>query len=187
MKHIHLDRFVFIHINKTGGSSVEKALNVPLEHKTAIEKIDEIGQKYWDRKFTFTVIRNPWDKVVSHYHYRVKTNQTDLRDNPIEFKEWLKRTYGNQDAFYYDNPKMFMPQTNWITDNNGNILVDEIIHFENLESEFNKILEKLGKNRTLPHVKKSNRGNYRDYYDEETIAIVRNWFERDIKRFGYQF
>ncbi len=187
MKHSYLDRFIFIHINKTGGSSVEKALNIPFEHKTALEKIEEIGQKNWDRKFTFTVIRNPWDKVVSHYHYRVETNKTNLRNNPIEFKEWVKRTYGNQDDFYYNNPKMFMPQTNWIMDNNGNILVDEIIHFENLESEFNKILEKLGKNTTLPHVKKSNRENYRKYYDEETIEIVRNWFERDIERFDYQF
>ena len=187
MKHRHLDRFVFVHINKTGGSSVEKALKIPFEHKTALEIIEEIGRKNWDRKLTFTVIRNPWDKVVSHYHYRVKTNQTNLRDNPIEFKEWVERTYGNQDVHYYDDPKMFMPQMNWITDKNGNILVDEIIHFENLDDEFNEVLEKLGKNTTLPHVKSSNRGNYREYFDEETIEIVRSWFERDIERFGYQF
>jgi hypothetical protein len=187
VKYRYLDGFIFIHINKNGGSSVEKALNIPFEHKTALEKIKEIGQKDWNRRLTFTVIRNPWDKVVSHYHYRVKTNQTNLRDDPIEFNEWVKRAYGNQDAFYYDNPKMFMPQTNWITDEKGNILVDEIIHFENLENEFNKVLEKLGKNVTLPHVKKSDRGIYRDYYEEETIAIVKNWFEQDIERFDYRF
>ena len=73
MKYRHLDRFVFIHINKTGGSSIAKALNIPSVHRTAQEKIEEIGQKNWDRKLTFTVVRNPWDKVVSLYHYRVKT------------------------------------------------------------------------------------------------------------------
>jgi len=187
MKQRHLDRFVFIHINKTGGSSVEKALNIPHGHETALEKIEEIGQKKWDEKLTFTIVRNPWDKVVSHYYYRLKTNKTNLRDNPIEFTEWVKRAYGTQDAPYYDVPKMFMPQVNWITDKNGKILVDEIIHFENLESEFNAVLEKLGKNTNLPHVKKSDRGNYREYYDEDTIAIVRNWFEGDIEKFGYQF
>ena len=79
-------------------------------------------------------------------------------------------------------------QTDWISDKNGNILVDEIIHFENLESEFNTILEKIGKKDiTLPHEKKSSRGDYRDYYDKETITIVRDWFARDIEIFGYAF
>jgi hypothetical protein len=187
MKYRHLDRFVFIHINKTGGSSVEKALNIPHEHKTALEKLAEIGQERWDRKLTFTIVRNPWDKVVSHYHYRVTTNQTGLGDKPIGFREWVKRAYGNQDAFYYDTPKMFMPQIDWIADENGEILVDEIVHFENLESEFDDVQRKLGLNKTLPHIRRSNRGNYREYYDQETIEIVRKWFERDIERFGYQF
>jgi len=80
-----------------------------------------------------------------------------------------------------------MPQVDWLTDHSGKILVDEIIHFENLEVEFNEVLEKLGRNKTLPHVKKSNRGNYREYYDDETIEMVRNWFERDIEEFGYQY
>jgi len=186
-KYHNFDSFIYIHINKTGGSSIEKALSIPTEHKTALEKIEEIGQKAWNKKYTFTVIRNPWDKVVSQYHYRVNTNQTNLRENPIEFKEWVKRTYGYQDAYYYDTPKMFMPQVDWLTDHSGKILVDEIIHFENLEVEFNEVLEKLGRNKTLPHVKKSNRGNYREYYDDETIEMVRNWFERDIEEFGYQY
>ena len=110
-----------------------------------------------------------------------------MGDKHIEFKEWVKRAYGDQDDFYYNNPKMFMPQIDWIADENGKILVDEIIHFENLDIEFNMVLQKLGRNTTLPHVKKSNRGSYQEYYDPETIEIVRNWFERDIEMFGYQF
>jgi len=187
MKNAHAEKFIFIHINKTGGSSVEKALNIPLEHKTALEKIEEVGWDSWNQKLTFTIVRNPWDKVVSHYHYRVKTNQTNLGDKHIEFKEWVKRTYGSKDDFYYDNPKMFMPQIDWIVNKNGSILVDEIVHFENLNGEFGMVQKKLGINKPLPHVKKSNRGNYRDYYDTVTIEIVRKWFERDIEAFNYQF
>ena len=187
IKYRSYDKFIFIHINKTGGSSVEKALNLPHKHETALEKIAEIGRDSWDKRLTFTIVRNPWDRVVSHYFYRVKTNQTGLRDKPIEFKEWVKRTYGNQDAFYYDQPKMFMPQIKWIADENDRIIVDEIVHFENLNSEFNNVLEKIGRNATLPHLKKSSRGNYREYYDQEIIEIVRNWFEQDIERFGYSF
>ena len=186
-KQIYFDKFIFIHINKTAGSSVEKALRLPFEHKTALEKIDEIGRHNWDQKLTFTIVRNPWDKVVSHYHYRVKTNQTDLGVNTLEFNEWVKRAYGNKDSFYYDNPKMFMPQLDWISDENGVILVDEIIHFEKLDTEFTAVLEKIGKRKKLPHVKKSNRSNYRDYYNDETIEIVKVWFDPDIKEFNYTY
>lgn len=182
-----LDDFVFIHINKTGGSSVEQALGIPLEHKTALEKIGEIGEKRWDKKLSFTIVRNPWDKVVSHYHYRIKTNQTNLGDNPIGFKKWVKLAYGNQDKFYYNNPKMFMPQIDWISDQSGKILVDKVIRFESLNSEFNEILKIIGRKANLPHVKSSNRGAYQDYYCQETREIVSNWFRQDIDRFGYSF
>jgi len=187
MRYRYFDRFVFIHINKTAGSSIEKALKLPHEHKTALEKIEEIGRDSWDKKLTFAVVRNPWDKVVSHFHYRVKTNQTGLREHPVEFREWVKRAYGNRDPLYYDKPKMFMPQMDWISERDGRILVDEIIHFENISSEFTDLLQTLGKNVTLQHVKRSDRGNYRNYYDQETMEVVRIWFERDIDRLGYRF
>ena len=90
LRHQFVDKFVFIHINKTGGSSVERALKIPFGHETALEKIARMGRTQWDRRFSFTVIRNPWDKVVSHYHFRVQTNQTNLADNPIQFNEWVK-------------------------------------------------------------------------------------------------
>ncbi len=187
IRYDYFDKFIFIHINKTGGSSVENALNIPFEHKTALEKIDEAGQENWNRKFTFTIVRNPWDKVVSHYHYRVKTNQTDLHDKPIGFREWVRCAYGTQDTRYYDNPKMFMPQTHWISDRSGNSLVDKIIKFESIEQGFNEVLEELGMKATLPHFKKFNRGAYSEHYDEETSAIVKKCFESDIETFDYQF
>jgi len=188
LRNRYFDNFIFIHINKTGGSSIEKALKLPLEHLTALEIIKKIGCKQWQNRFTFTVIRNPWDKVVSHYHYRVQTNQTNLRVRTIEFKEWVRLTYGNKDSFYYDNPKMFMPQSDWITDHEGQVLVDFICHFENLDDDFSYVCKKLGKKAvSLAHIKGSKRGNYRDYYDDETIEIIARWFSRDIEDFGYYF
>lgn len=187
LKHDRFDDFIFIHINKTGGSSVEKALNIPFEHKTAREKIEALGRETWDRKFTFTVIRNPWDKVVSHYHYRVKTNQTGLKGDDLDFNEWVVRAYGRQEPPYYDKPKMFMPQTDWIVDASGEIAVDDIIRFENLEEGFARVLAVLGKQASLPHAKKSNRGDYQGYYNDEARAVVAERFAQDVERFGYRF
>lgn len=186
-QHRYLDRFIFIHINKTGGSSVEHALGIPFEHKTALEKIDELGRETWDRKLTFTVVRNPWDKVVSHYHYRVQTNQTSLSDSPVPFSEWVRRAYGERDPRYYDIPRMFMPQVDWCAGASGTILVKRICHFENLAIEFGDVMHELGKDVRLPHVKPSKRGNYRDYYDSETVEIVRACFAKDISAFQYSF
>ena len=79
-KQKYLQKFVFIHINKTAGSSIEKALKLRFEHKTALEKRAEIGPELFAEKFVFAFVRNPWDKVVSHYHYRVRTNQNGFGD-----------------------------------------------------------------------------------------------------------
>lgn len=186
-RHRHIDNFVFIHINKTAGSSITKALQIPFEHKTAMEKISELGPSRWEKRHTFAVVRNPWDKVVSHYHYRVQTNQTNLGDSPLPFKDWVLRTYGAQDPSYYNNPKMFMPQLEWISDEAGNVLVDDTLRFEHLSSEFNALMSKLGMQAELPHVKSSKRGRYAEYYDDETRAVVGRWFEKDIAYFEYDF
>lgn len=183
----YFDDFVFIHINKTGGSSVEKALKLNFEHKTALEKIAELGRARWDKRFSFTFVRNPWEKVVSHYHYRVKTDQTNLASGRIGFGEWVKLTYGGRHPSYYDHPKMFMPQLDWISDADGRILVDFVGRFERLEEDFKEICQRLGARAELPHLKSSGHGGYRQYYDEDTARIVAEWFRRDVDRFGYEF
>ncbi len=180
-------KIIFIHINKTGGSSVEKALGLRFEHKTALENIEKIGEEAWEKAFSFTVVRNPWDKVVSHYHYRIQTNQTDLKDKPIPFAEWVELAYGRQDSRYYDRPRMFMPQCDWVCDKQGRLLVDFVARFESLEQGFAEVCKRLKLDAQLPHLKQSKRGDYRQYYDEQSAQIVRDWFDKDIKQFGYSF
>lgn len=183
----YTDKCVFIHINKTGGSSVEVALGLKWEHKTAIEKIEEIGRTQWNKKFTFAFVRNPWDKVVSHYCYRVKTNQTNLGVNPIKFTDWVKLSYGEQNLDYYDKPKMFMPQSDWITDTSGEVLVNFVGRFENFEQDFKIVCDRLKCKVELPHKKKSERGDHQSYYDRESREIIAEWFRKDLDRFGYKF
>lgn len=183
----YLASVIFVHINKTGGSSIEKALGLPFQHRTATEIRDLIGARRWQSRFRFAFIRNPWDKVASHYHYRVKTNQTGLGDQPIPFAKWVRLAYGDNATPYYDNPKMFMPQVDWIADQDGRIMVDFVGRFESLHADFKVICAKVGIEADLPHLKQSTRGDYRKYYDDETAAIVAQWFAKDIEIFGYRF
>jgi len=182
-------KFVFIHINKTGGTSVAKAIGLPRKrHLHVKEVISIIGEKEFNKAFVFCVVRNPWDKVVSHYNYRVKTNQTNMADNHISFKEWVKQTYGdNKNPFYYDNPKMFATQSNWLKDSNGIIRVNNILKFESLNNDFQNIAKSLGIQNKLPHLNATKKEHYTKYYDKETVEIVRNWFNEDIERFNYDF
>jgi chondroitin 4-sulfotransferase 11 len=162
-------------------------LNVPLEHLTALEKIEEVGLREWKKRLTFSVIRNPWDRVVSQYHWRIHRNHKGMADEHIEFKEWVLKVYRNNDPYYYDQPRMFMPQIDWIADKEGEVLVDELLRFESLNAEFEVIRKRLGKKAALPHLKRSEHHDYRNYYDSETIEIVREWFQMDIQLLGFKY
>jgi len=180
--------FIFIHINKTGGTSIEKALGLEKDHLTASEKKTAIGKQKWKKIYSFAFVRNPWDKVVSHYHHRVKMNITDLRNGKVEFKDWVRLTYNDKDPYYYDNPRMFMPQVKWISDDQGRIIVKQVFRFERLNRDFNYLCEKLKlPNKKLPHFFQSERTDYRDYYNSDTADLIRQSFQKDIKKFGYQF
>ncbi len=179
--------FVFIHINKTGGSSIESALGLPFRHRTAAEMRHIIGERRWARKFSFTFVRNPWDKVASHYHYRIGTNQTELAVRRISFSDWVKKAYGDQDPTYYDARDMFMPQMDWITDQDGKVIVDFVGRFEKLNEDFRLVCERIGSSAKLPHLKKSRRRDYRSLYDTEACDVIRERFSADLKYFGYEF
>lgn len=184
----------FVHINKTGGSSIENALGIKFQHKTASEQISEIGLEAWKSRFTFSFVRNPWDRVVSHYHWRVKTNQTGLGLSPIPFNDWVKFSYGENNPKYYDKPKMFMPQIKWITEDNSTnrakIAVNFIGRFEKLHTDFGTICSMLSLKTQpdLPHLKPSNRTqDYTQYYNTRSRDIIGEWFAKDVLIFDYKF
>ncbi|MGH7446771.1 MAG: sulfotransferase family 2 domain-containing protein [Longimicrobiales bacterium] len=179
---------IFVHINKTGGSSIEAALGLPFQHCTAAELRTYLGQRRWQERFSFAFVRNPWDKVASHYAYRVKTNQTGLGDRHLEFKTWVRLAYGDREPRYHDQQKMFMPQTEWIADASGAILVNFVGRFERLNEDFAEVCRHTGrKGLKLPHLKRSAPYDYRRTYDDESAAIVAHWFAADIQQFGYTF
>ncbi|WP_218944270.1 sulfotransferase family 2 domain-containing protein [Marinicella rhabdoformis] len=179
--------FEFIHINKTAGSSIEKALGVPFEHASALEKRRELGQEEWQRRFTFSIVRNPWDKVVSHYAYRVKTNQHGMGDGSVSFAQWVDLCFEQKDPFYRDRELMFVSQSDWLCDDEGELLVDKVYRFEELAAAFVDLKSRLNLESELPHLKPSKRTIYQEYYNDSSQAIVAKHFEKDIKRFGYQF
>ena len=181
--------YVFIHINKTAGTSIGNAIGLPVKHhQTAREIIAKIGRDKWNTAYKFTLVRNPWDKVVSHYQYRRKRNKTEVATRNVSFSEWVKKTYGpDKDPFFYNNPKAFQPQVEWLKDDQGRIAIDFIGKFESINDDFDQIKSIIGIEAELPHLNASKRAGYQSYYDDETRQIVARWFHEDIEAFGYSF
>jgi hypothetical protein len=180
--------FVFIHINKTGGTSINRAVGILLkQHLTAAEIVAIIGRKRWDAAFRFAFVRNPWDKVASHYRYRIKTGQTGLgAEDTLSFQAWVRAAYLEKDPFYYDIPKMFAPQLDWIS-LDGEIACDFIGKFENLNADFERLMGEFGVEIELQHLNKTVKRDYREYYDPESRDIIGDVFKKDIDYFGYTF
>jgi hypothetical protein len=181
--------FIFIHINKTAGTSIIEVIGKPFrKHLTAKEVIRVIGQRKWDEAYKFSVVRNPWDKVVSQYKHNIKVNSSNMAKQPISFRDWLCCTYGEpKNEFYYARPQMFYPQVEWLKNFQDEIDIDKIIRFENLNQGVNEVFEVLRIDRKLPHLNRTPRTDYRDFYDNETREIIAKWFHEDIREFSYSF
>jgi hypothetical protein len=184
---LNANMFYFIHINKTAGTSIEAALGLNTEHVTASQKIAQVGHENWSNAFTFSIVRNPWDRAVSLYHFRRATNQTGLADGHLGFIDWISACFRDRDARYLDKPMMFMPQVEWISDDSGNILVDFVGRFERLASDIKVVSKNIDQKIELPHLYKSDRTHYRGYFDDSSRDIVAQWFCRDIDEFRYEF
>ncbi len=206
----HNYKCIFVHIPKTGGSSIENVIwplksdrvveNLwmglvrpyynkyqmdGLQHLTSNQIKTEVGSKVFSSYYKFSVVRNPWEKAVSQFIY-TKHKRKDLR-KIIDMTKWTSfEKYLN--LISENEHTHWMKQVNFICDKNGTIMVDKIIRFENIEKEFELIRQHLGiQNITLPHVNKSKRKHYTKYYNKRTIQIISNLYKEDIELFNYTF
>lgn len=175
----HEHNCVFVHIPKTGGTSVEVALQgrgekESIKHRTALQYCD-----IWDDYFKFTIVRNPWDLMVSWWKWRTRHKQ-------LSFPDFIKKQKDLIPGNVYFKPGLTC--FDFISDGDGNILVDKICRFENLQGDFDDVCEAIGvPQQKLPHTNKTKRTHYSDYYDDEIRELVADKFKKDIEYFNYEF
>ncbi len=133
-----------------------------------------VGEEIWNSYFTFAFERNPWDRQVSHYHYKIRN----------------KISKPNFDSYLSKEKKAFVDNYDLYSENNK-IIVDFVGRYENLTEDFDIVLRHLGLEGkvTLPKVNTSaNReADYRAYFTEKTRKLVESWYQREISTFGYSF
>ena len=181
--------FIFLHINKTAGTSVLRATGIPVkQHRTAREIIERIGREQWQTAWKFAFVRNPWDRAVSLYEYRRMKDRTGIASQELPFTTWVSRVFTHDpDPVFNNNPRSFQSQCDWLKDDRGEIAIDFIGRFENIESDFARIAERIAPGANLRHLNASRRESYTTYYDAPSRDAVARWFAEDIERFGYGF
>src|SRR5258706_6010501 len=198
MPHFLEFAILFIHIPKTGGSSINKyyfnligitdlysitsadpylfgnspVLTHSLQHSTFQEIISlrDINKI----QTIFTIVRNPFDRLVSAFLFNAKPD-ISLKLSQLKkcFSDFLKLFLNRKN--FYDNHNLC--QYEFLISNDD--LIDKrikIYRFENLNTDFPN----------LPHVYQSNSVyKYHQYYDNETIEITVNYYKKDFEFFNY--
>ena len=191
------NRCIFVHIQKTGGSSLEAVLraNDPgigsslhegRRHLFARQIRPLVGEERWDAYFKFAFVRNPWDRLVSWYHMCVQVPQ------PNAFARYVRACAPTFEAFVTQattgmGERTTYNQVDYVTDEAGAQIVDFVGRYESLREDFAHVRDRLALPFDLPHVNRSDHRHYRDYYSPATRDIVAQRFARDIAYFGYAF
>ena len=212
----HSKQFLFVHIAKTGGTSVRAALSkyrwghrysVPqficnkmsqlTEHKIGsrfprhsriIAAKEMLPEAYFNQLFKFAVVRNPWDLQVSSYHH-IKRERPAVMHGNNDFESFMKWKFDDSRPYQYHINTSLQLQTDYLIDLHGLLLTDFIGRYEQLDSDFEHICNRLAlTNIALPHRRKANnRDDYRRYYNSALIDLVATHFEKDIALLNYTF
>ncbi len=208
-----MEKLCLIHIPKTAGTSVisfcKKTLGknfincghvvtldepMPYIERAFVKKID---RKFLNKKkyFTFSIVRNPFDLLVSMFHYGIPYTN-----------------FGHFDVFKYINfpflnfkdffQKLVDPNFPWFCPpqkkslffqiyKNNVIIPDFILYYENLEQNLKQLITDLyGINNfaDFPHIRKrADKLDYTQYYNKKMISVFYKNFKDDLKIFGYDF
>jgi chondroitin 4-sulfotransferase 11 len=190
---------VFIHIPKVAGTAFNEALYGRFMGHVHASDIERWGSAELKALPAFAVTRNPWDRLVSAYRFakrgaglggphagRVRRAKQYRRPEFDTFETFVTKWLAPRDLRNLD--VVFQPQSPFVCDDGGNIIVSHLGRFENLGPTFS-FVRKFVPN--LPELEKSNLSgesvDYRTFYNRSLIDLVGSIYEEDVRRFNYTF
>ncbi len=217
-------KFIFLKTRKTASSSIQSALSsvcgdddiiVGDDGPNVDRNIDKsfsrnthvnlqqlklaIPKKKWSSFFKFAFVRNPWDLVVSRYHWGKKGVDCTVAG----FRDWLPEYVNSDYAEPNRNAQSNIVQPVWESGGGylndlqspfileqGNVAIQYVGRYERLIEDFDSVCKNIGVGvLTLPHLKSGFRHvrEYRELYDPLSRRLVATAFALDIDQFGYLF
>lgn len=198
-------RFLFVHVQKTAGTSLTSSL-APYALSPSAGRMNkllsDLGlRRDWRRVFLrkhatlrkaqdvlptdvyasvckFAFVRNPWDRLLSWYHY-VQGTPSHADCKPGEAFADFARRFIAKDR-----------RSQWwmITDRSGAMGLDFVGRFETLEDDVARLGEKLGiAGLALPRASAGKPRDYRPAYDDKLAMEVQTAWRTEIEAFGYRF
>ena len=208
------NNFIFIHVPKTGGtsitsllSSINKVNDIEIggtqigeliqthcvnkygisKHTTSAVLRKSLGENLWSRYKKVSVVRDPLKRAYSAYNFLKRWEGT-----PQRVREIVERYDFNDfilsDAIIENNypDNIFFPQAYWLCDKDNKILIDLIGKTENLPDLIHSLDLNLAI-ANLPHLINSNK-NIDDYLknlENEAISKIKSIYRLDYELFGY--
>jgi len=192
---INNKRVLFIHIPKTGGTSIENWLSnfgemqfyqpgIPTfmkctpQHLTLNDFNVLFGEKFFD--VIFAVVRNPYNRLVSEYLFRT-ADQLKTFKKRVDFSDWLMLHLGEAQLNKYHLDNHLRPQTNFI----GPQM--KIFSFEN---GLGKVVSHLKKelnirtSKKIPQLNKS-KAKKKLSWSVEALNLVNHFFKNDFEQLNY--
>lgn len=166
-----------------------------LRRRKRVEKLDGPGRLWKHARFqdidgmdglpepafVFTLVRNPWDRMVSLYHWA----RAQHFDHPMvhaakshTFDDFLTLP-DIQTALRNDTAETY------VTDRAGQLRCDAFIRLEHLGTDLAPLEKHLGFRIDMPHANASTHPPAADLYDKQSAALIADIFAPDIARFGY--
>jgi len=163
------------------------------KHLSAIQMKYIVGEQEYDRCSTFTLVRNPWARMVSRCFYTYTELEPSEEEkqrlgimrkfHSLEFDPWIRERYAK-----YKKQGSRHNQVDKLIDSNGDLLVDHVGRLEDVQTTMDWVTGAVGADRVeVPHVNATKKNPYTSYYTDETREMVAQMFRPDIERFSYSF
>lgn len=207
-----------MHIPKTAGTSVEAVLGMhgdkhdigikpyfnqvrdeqrlyggELQHLTAARIRAMLRDEATFREyFKFTIVRNPWERLVSTCAWTGQKWARGEELEPAPFDELVRQLHevclaARRAASPPPLSHHLQPQFQYVCDEKLQPMVDFIARYENLEQDWRRVCARLNIDLPLPRRMRSHHRPYREYYSDETRAMVAEVYARDAELFDYAF